>query len=443
LIDTMLTSLPYLGIVYKLIAKAIKEWFSFDIRNLMTLKNQRSLMVSKAGIVDFAIDSQQARMQRVYAATEDDGKRCKDMRGKPTETPDDEWCPDAIPIRNGLTSISRAGDNPHSVMNSMWPVRETVWSGRQSMRIAYHKLSVCIMMPKCNRNLPSIYNGPHYADCSGHGQCVWNKRKGNHCKCDAGCSGDLCEQGTHKLTKQPCSSSSQNSPHASKRHAKTRTNKTNKHAKGRKNKVADLGGVQAENAAWSKHAAAFLCIRVVDQPSGDHGCFGDLSVAEGGSSVQAEMMLGEIDRTSDFKNKPDPRCMNQLKGFPTSIKQMLLPREVINGRDAKSGKNDETEWQCSTAKKILDCKQVRQFAPWDMPWTLDQLCGKIMFKQKLKKTRQCSGGTSGEYRSHWCSKNSDCPGGHCKTYKRFDGCQHAAAKPCTLTGFDKMAAMGL
>jgi len=452
-IDEMLTNLPFrLGKVYKIVTWAVKRWFDFDIRNLITLTHQRSLMPSKAGFVDFAIDSQQARMQRVYAATEEDGKRCKNMNGKPKEMPDDEWCPDAIPIRNGITSVARAGDHSTTVMNSMWPLREAVKSGRQNMNIAYMKLSVCILMPKCNKDLPSIYNGPHYADCSGSGQCVWNKRKGNHCKCDAGCSGILCEQGTNKLTKKPCSSSNRNSPQESrhfrapsKKRAETPINKVKKNANRRTNKGVNLGGVQAEKTVWSKRAAAFLCNSIVDQASRDHGCFREFSAAGGGSSVQAiSEMLGDIGRISDLESKPDPtKCLKPLEGFPTSIKQMLLPREVINGRDVKSGKNDETEWHCSTSKKILDCKQVRQFAPWDMDWVLDQLCGKIMFKQKIKKVRQCSGKTRKEYKRHWCSKNSDCPGGYCGTYRKVDGCQHASAKPCSLTGFDKMAAMGL
>merc|ERR1712010_131053 len=53
---------------------------------------------------------------------------------------------------------------------------------------------MCLKVPLCDTKLADSRKGNMYSpttgsgDCSGHGTCMWNMQKGNHCKCDSGYS---------------------------------------------------------------------------------------------------------------------------------------------------------------------------------------------------------------------------------------------------------------
>jgi len=416
--------LPFnLGIVWRLITNALKRWLEFDIRNMLTLGNQHGFLSNKMGTIDYAIDSQQDRMRRVYA--EEEGTKCN-MRGKPKEMSADDWCPDAIPIRNGITAGSRAGDKASSVLASMWPLRVEVGNGPAWLKLSFVKLSVCVQLPKCNKQLTSVYNGQKYVDCSGSGLCMWNRRKGNHCKCDNGCSGKLCEQGMHTSTNKPCM---RKSPHSG------RTGKAVKRKT--KRELFNLAFQQGYKHCRKKYRKL---LKDVASPK-----LGNSFAHKANDRTQSEKLGDDIGiMVSKQKLRQDERCMRALKGLPITIQQMIYPPEVIHGIHEKAlGKNNDMSWHCSSAKKILDCKRVRAFAPWDMNWDLDSLCGKLMFKQKKEKTEQCDDKTIIQRRYHWCSSNTDCPGGSCKTFYKRAGCQQASATACRLSGFDKAAVMSL
>ena len=64
-------------------------------------------------------------------------------------------------------------------------------TGAQVVRLASTKFTFCLRLPICDPTvqgqLYTLMNGRFTnRDCSGHGRCVWNQRKGNHCKCDVG-----------------------------------------------------------------------------------------------------------------------------------------------------------------------------------------------------------------------------------------------------------------
>jgi len=423
-LDLALTHLPFgVGFIWQLITSALRRWLEFDIRNMLTLENQHAFMSNKMGTIDYAIDSQQDRMRRVYAKEE--GAKCN-MRGKPKEVSADDWCPDAIPIRNGITAGSRAGDKAGSVLTSMWPLRVRVGNGPAWLKLAFIKLSVCVQLPKCDKQLRSVYNGQNYVDCSGSGLCMWNKRKGNHCKCDDGCSGKLCEQGISTSTNKPCMRKS------------PRSGTTGKVVKpNTKREMFNLAFQQGYKHCRKKYRK--LLKDVASRK------LGNSFAHKANDRTQSEKLGDDIGiMVSKQKLQQDERCMRTLKGLPRTIQQMIFPPEVIHGIHEKAlGKNNDMSWHCSSAKKVLDCKRVRVFAPWDMDWTLDQLCGQLLFKQKTEKTTQCDHKTILQRRYHWCSSNTDCPSGSCKTFDKRAGCQQASATACKLSGFDKAAAMSL
>lgn len=156
----------------------LHEFFSgVNIRQILQ-KQGRGLLDADFGMVDYALDSSLARNRMVYY-----GAKCPD-----SEVSD---CPEFHNIRSFQVTGIRFGDHYGSPFSSMWPRRVTVNVGRGKTEMAFIKQSLCAKLPVCDtqaitQDLDVYDSAGKNRDCSGHGECVWNRAKGNHCKCDAG-----------------------------------------------------------------------------------------------------------------------------------------------------------------------------------------------------------------------------------------------------------------
>merc|ERR1711871_389073 len=97
---------------------------------------------------------------------------------------EDSGCPDAIPLREAQVTGGRAGDFSDSPLSSMQPGRFWIRMASEKLQVSYLKSSLCVKIPVCDTTLANWASGAIYntaqasVDCSGHGQCVWNKRLG-------------------------------------------------------------------------------------------------------------------------------------------------------------------------------------------------------------------------------------------------------------------------
>lgn len=193
-------------------------------------------------------------------------------------------------------------------------------------------------------------------DCSGRGKCFWNKKEGNHCRCDAGYK-------RHDIGKSSfcCTDAEIDSNMCG----------------ALKTKSASSGG--ATDAASTKRTFMFGYMKGVND-----------SKSSGQSS-----QFGE----SEEESRPSE--------FHLQMRSKMLANDynMQGAKEEAPGKNNLAEWFCSSQKKQLHCVVSRYFTPINIPGPLDSLCGKVLFGQKDRRAKVCRDGP----KKNWvCTSDADC-----------------------------------
>lgn len=182
-----------------------------DIRNWLNQKDRMKSIDNELLVVDFSVDSDQARMGRVYAHTEEEAKCDSALtnwtlqkfdidNSKPLKEDHTTGCPDAISSRAAVMSAKMYGDTSASgSLDSLWGGRHKTLAGPNLIRVAFIKQYLCVKIPVCDTSVKdALYGLRKNRDCSGHGQCKWNYRKvplspdnSMKCKLDGCTSTDL------------------------------------------------------------------------------------------------------------------------------------------------------------------------------------------------------------------------------------------------------------
>jgi len=432
-----------LGHIYVWGTKALYNWFHFPLRDLLIESRPRSLLGSSAGLVDFSLASDQDRMAKVYM-----GKACPD-RVKEYGT----GCPDAISVRSANIAVTRYGDYS-SPLASQWPGRAHIQAMGNRMTVASVKMSLCLRLPICDTKSThaSLYDHTgHSKDCSGHGTCVWNKLRGNHCRCHPGYWFDedsrRCCLRQHGENVAQCQQQASQSP----------STLTQKQLSVIKDLVVEE--VKAQGASTEDNSSTRLGDNEQEHsmllPRPEHGKNPDISaddpnVGEGESSSanpEHNSLLEEYRRlnTGSGVKMEGPEVVSDR----CSSQQSTDSCKKMGGCQwSKTSCVDAAVWQCGVRKKILDCLTNMEFAPVEVEPYLDKFCGKHLFKQKEKMYQQCDAG----YRVRLsCNVHEDCPitpherklgmKPKCIKQKSRVGCAAEAFKPCTDLNLDNIAAM--
>lgn len=202
-LNQALLMLPFpFGFIWHKLESILQNWFGIALRSLLDPFDYPTdpLCPNSVGLRDFSLDSSMGHMKRVYSEKEDDKcdystpvLRDKSMGPLYVGPGSQTDCPDSISVRAATSGAVRSGDfGATGPAGSQWPGRPFIrTAGNSIMHPAFLKHSMCLTLPICDTSLikssADQYDGNgSNRDCSGHGQCRWNKRKGNHCMCDAG-----------------------------------------------------------------------------------------------------------------------------------------------------------------------------------------------------------------------------------------------------------------
>lgn len=449
-LDGALSNIPFFGSVYMTLSRIINDWVGIDLRNILTQKHPEQLISMHNGIMDYSIDKTQARMRKVYCGGECDKDLVKSL-------PAGDRCPDSIPVRAAMLTNERAGDlDLVGVLGSKWPGRQEVNIGSTNMEVAYLKSDLCMSLPVCDQRLMKGYihqNGKN-TDCSGNGACVWNGIKGNHCKCDKGFFGTLCDkEGSPKELGDSLveigTSGSLPPRQTRKDVAEANTPPHKAHKKFAKEPFC------IKCAAEHKGGAGFTsqdCKKCLSGLSGDecptHGGKDAMFPCNNWVSTNPYPKQLGLDKTTgcdicekscgEKLNKEQTRRLLACKkssmecgtGFAESFQN---PSLNVNGAEAVSavckeggrkkqcgeGKYaacateggqcvDLVKWTCSSNKHIIDCQVSREFAPVRTTLETDKICGKLLLGQHRKTNNVCN---TGIRRNFSCKTNADCPCG--------------------------------
>lgn len=462
--DKTLSLMPFgLGTIYTELDYFITMWTTVSFRNLFTQHKPTHLVYQSLGLLDFSLDAKQNRMAKVYA--NDSTTTCKDKSEFTTpSTADDSsaperleafpWadtgCPDAIPLREATLTGLRGGDYTINPLTSRQPGRFGLTVGVFFMEAAALKMSFCARIPICNTNLVNAFGGALYGpsgnsiDCSGHGQCMWNKRKGNHCKCDQGFF--------YEEDNQQCCPDGQ-SKEACKAQAMA-IDEGGGRQNTAKNQDADAtASSQGQNNATSKRA--FLAgYQAGTQHSGTGRRLGEkegqLSDKDDGKKLfsKESSMTAKIAKNA-FKIHGTNDVSSRCSGKDTKTCQ-----DVVGCQLKGTACTDASAWHCAVQKKILDCIATRFMSPHRIAWYLDTLCGKTLLDQKKQKWTGCSHGIRA---GQECDDDKDCPAlinkkwsklkgqkdPTCITHETVEGCQSALKESCHNLGFQNFAAMAV
>ena len=401
----------------------------------------------KVVVFDFAMDADLARMRRVYAKTEEEAAKGCPEKGNYNRL----WgyaaeCPRAIPVRAAMTYGFCYGDyGSDGAMESQWAGRYLVLSGVNRIKMAAIKQMLCIKLPVCDTNAikdNSQLWGPHGSrDCSGHGQCQWNKIRGNHCQCNPGFS-------PSKDGSRCCDSSGCSEVHP----VPDQQNSKDAFVKGFQHgfQAADAGAPKV----YQKETLTSARTDLGEDVGGRHSDLmktyflnGQLKV-KGTSDVSQKCKSdpNQVGCSADCEASPDEECNSLPAGSEGDTGHcdkngnalMIIPKSC-----------DRTSWQCSSQKKLLDCTMTREFSPENVAATADQICGKLLFGQRKDRIRRAC--AAGPKKAWACKSASDCgvnPKGQqyaCDKYTVRKGCVLGVVKYCQDQGADyqTLAAMSL
>jgi len=510
---------PFMGLpstivrfLYTFVNNQINAWTGFSFRNIFTHDHPRDLMSQQMGYTDFAIDKEQNRMTKVYSTDERADCQKATSFKKPSLSGigaaerlkiapyEDTGCPDAIPLREAQVTGGRAGDFSDSPLSSMQPGRVWIRMASEKVRVAYLKSSLCVKIPVCDTTLANWASGAIYnpaqasLDCSGHGQCVWNKRLGNHCKCDQGydynsTKQQCCKKGDRSCGKLSTKKSTVKAIQKIKKEAKTEIKAAQNEAK-QATKQAKKVIKAAQKQAKSNDATSSASSSKPEMKKGF--LFPDLyhlhhnnnNASLGETSGQKKKGERKGTRKGKWKakqktfekksfwrryaeavapgNKKDGKTMFEIEG-PKDVSLTCASKGAgecveINGCQWDGGKCvDAAVWQCGVQKSIIDCVATKEMAPVSVSFLLDAYCGIHLLKQKKRKWRGCSHGIR---RGEPCETSKDCPDyvfgpfnpaktkgaakAVCRTSKlAVQGCADATQKQCEAVGFQNFAAMAV
>jgi len=461
----------FFSYIYVGVARSINAWTQFDLRNILTQDVPEEIVTRNMGIHDWALDSTMDRMQSVYY-----NKTCPVVADKKTKEEKlfaaDTGCPDSIPVRHLQATGNRAGDIADGPFTSLWPGRIWIRVGTQRMRVAYIKQSMCMKLPVCDTKLfasrgSNLYGGGktglENTDCSGHGQCRWNKKLGNHCHCDPGYwylkEHQKCCKGADGDNKATCIGQDQ---------------KGNEEAT--KNAPDQKGNEDATKNAFIKGFA-----------EGHKNAGGKTQLGEVKTPAKVEELgtekLKEPTRVTKWKESVQRWGARLTDNGSTKVSGIdessigcssLVDSAACEGRvgcmvGKKGNCEDATTWNCAVQKKILDCLTTPFLSPWKVPAGTDQWCGKTIFGQRqFSRTNRCTDGVRHGMLCDPKNGNKDCPanpihgvkgdveteldstGGmfkhqsnKCKSFGGVRGCQDEMQMSCSDLGYENYAAMAL
>ena len=139
-----------LGLIYLWIVAAFEDYTSIRLRNIITMGGNKpsKMLSSRVGTPDYALDSHQARMAKVYGLSED----CEYTRHDATTTTKEQWCPSSIPTRAGFFTGMRQAPYPgEGPLANGWPGRyDQAKYGSRTAQGTMIKAGLCLLLPVCN-----------------------------------------------------------------------------------------------------------------------------------------------------------------------------------------------------------------------------------------------------------------------------------------------------
>jgi len=452
---------PILGLLYETAMVIMKNWFSVDLRNLLTNDDPAKNVRQYSSAMDMAIDASQDRMARVYWKKD----KCNDKVTKAGT-----GCPEAIPIRAAYISNVRAGDYTDSAFSTLWAGRKWSKTHTRFPLAAYLKSGLCLKVPICDTELyklkgTRIYSkmGGESLDCSSHGLCVWNMAKGNHCKCDPGyeevpecmkcCKPtDMGKEGGYKCgldENGKCISIEERMSREFKgsvlakaqgRSRNPRSGVGPRHqgghmSKERIQKAADNFHREDAALALTREALRLEQAAVKKGKKAERTAQPKIEALKAAANatragvhsiMDSEDDLGESGGNTDGKDKRNgfTRWRQELtdaRGFTAYGPQFISARckgrhldgTCINtlGCHLATIKTrqvcvDAADFRCTVQKRIIDCMQALQFTPLDVQWFADSMCGHLFLKRKFETRKFCSRGVRMQ---EWCNHDKDCP----------------------------------
>lgn len=182
-LDDALGKMPFpFGFIWTKVDWFIGKWFGFSYRNMLTHEKKEILVPGNTALRDYSMDSTMAHMRRVYS---EDGTDCPRTTREGRSGPGSRVaCKDSIGVRSAGLVGMRYGDSGRAgPLDNLWSERSASYSQRLRLTVSFTKQSMCLALPVCNTvliesKMDQFDNAGQNRDCSGHGQCRWNKRKG-------------------------------------------------------------------------------------------------------------------------------------------------------------------------------------------------------------------------------------------------------------------------
>lgn len=463
-----------IGNIWMRLKQVLLTWVQFDIKNELTGLHPHSQLSSVTTVRDYALDSQADRMARVYSTDNDATCPSKQLN-----------CPQHIPVRDAQLTGFRYGnamlpDRTHKEHPDLVTIAGgaymTGFPGPISSQLGSYDVSVngikgslCLKLPVCDTKLfertGSLYSeAGSLMDCSGHGRCTWNARRGNHCQCDQGYVYNTeqqwcCKEGQNTAQ---CQLSAQAKPNGTERGkpeeyrgeisqrlmsvisklVKTEVKKkifanqsTGKEAedalvllqlKEEAQKASDDSSEQNENTLDASPAPE---TPKKDQNS-DSGCqFGILGckipALTTSITVKEPFFRGSEVTSLVCRNLTEARC-KQRSGCTWE----------------KGTCSDAASWTCAVRKKLLNCDATYMYAPKGMGSQIDSMCGKLLLGQKRTRKKVC---LLGPRRNMECATDEQCGppgvGTTCKEWKALEGCGNKVVHPCHALGMQEAGLM--
>lgn len=211
-------------------------------------------------------------------------------------------------------------------------------------------------------------------DCGGHGICLWNMAKGNHCKCDKGF-----------FLVEKCMRRCESRRECCGKCTYTNETKYNETKYNETKEKAFIQGYVAGHKSNSTSEVESLTMRPDMGEGASHTGFLKeyrTSLADSMTSTKQYSLYGWHFVSKRCKDLEIGECTNKI------------------------GCENFSEWRCSVEKKTLDYVISKRMSPVDIAAQLDQYCGKFLLEQEKKKRKLCySGVRMGEQ----CGEDSDCP----------------------------------
>jgi hypothetical protein len=438
-LDAALANIPFFGIVYKWFTHTLYTWVGINIRNVLTQSQPKDLVAERNAVMDFAIDKTQARMKRVYCPK---AKKCDPELTK--HLPKGYRCPEHIPLREALMTTGRAGDlGVEGALGTRWPGRSGINLGSTDLSVAYLEANMCLSLPVCDPELMAKnLHEPQNRDCKSHGQCVWNMKKGNHCICDKGFTGDLCEKSqgggnsenlgeTQEWSSRRRSGSSEKKAvakaEAATASARNKAAAASKATKGKS--VESVFDYHKKDWKWPFNGWSskrpFPQTLGLDKKTGcdicEASCTKKLTQEQERRNAACEVKVEYCGQTfkDAFSNAPahaegthDVSLVCQDTSDPRSPCGSGKRKRCVRTGPKPHQCADMTKWACSSNKHTIACDASHQIAPTRTTVETDKLCGRWLLTQKMKKKDVCSNGIR---KNMACTEDADCPCGGFKS----------------------------